>query len=520
MRQPLRLNRGKVAVSSGFPLPIPVGGWDTVTPMAQMDPSRAILMDNIFPRATSLELRNGHAEHCDTGEAGVVKSLLPYHGTAPVNDKLFAACGTSVYNISTATPTEDITGLSSIELQSVNFTTSGGHYLFWVNGEDAPQHYDGSAWATPTITGATAADFVNINVFKNRLFFCENASTKAWFLPVDAIQGAADSFELGGLFSKGGYLIAMGTRTVDGGAGPDDQAVFISSRGQVVVYSGSDPSDATVWALVGVYDLPQPIGKRCLLKVAGDLAVLTVSGLLPLARATAIDQTAIEAIALTKNISPEISKAARSYGSNFGWQVQSYPRGEMAILNIPVSEGVTQHQYVMNTATGAWCRFTGQNAGCWAEWQGLLYFGGNSGKVYLADSAATDDGTPIRADLKTAFNYLGSRASLKRAHMVQTLMVSDGRVNPYINVNTDFNDVVPTSGPSSTNLGAIYWDEFNWDEVDWPPEQQVSATWQNSGAVGYCMAVRVRIVATVDTETLITLQINGFNLIIERGALL
>jgi hypothetical protein len=43
----------------------------------------------------------------------------------------------------------------------------------------------------------------------------------------------------------------------------DDYAAFITSEGQVAVYSGADPASSTTWSLVGVFDIGAPIGRRC-----------------------------------------------------------------------------------------------------------------------------------------------------------------------------------------------------------------------------------------------------------------
>jgi hypothetical protein len=46
------------------------------------------------------------------------------------------------------------------------FTTPGGTFLFIVNGADAPRTFDGTSWATPSITGITASQAVHVNAHK------------------------------------------------------------------------------------------------------------------------------------------------------------------------------------------------------------------------------------------------------------------------------------------------------------------------------------------------------------------
>jgi hypothetical protein len=43
-------------------------------------------------------------------------------------------------------------------------------------------------------------------------------------------------------------------------------AVFMTSRGQCIIYSGTDPTSSSNWTLVGVFNLPPPLGVRCTVK--------------------------------------------------------------------------------------------------------------------------------------------------------------------------------------------------------------------------------------------------------------
>jgi hypothetical protein len=59
------------------------------------------------------------------------------------------------------------------------------------------------------------------------------------------------ALDLSAFASMGGYLMAMGTWTIDAGYGVDDLAVFITNMGEVIVYRGTDPSSATTWGWSG-----------------------------------------------------------------------------------------------------------------------------------------------------------------------------------------------------------------------------------------------------------------------------
>jgi hypothetical protein len=79
---------------------------------------------------------------------------------------------------------------------------------------------------------------------------------------VESVGGAATEINLGSVFRLGGCIMACYTWTIDAGNGADDHFVILSSNGEVAVYRGTDPSDATAWSIVGVFVLGRPIGRR------------------------------------------------------------------------------------------------------------------------------------------------------------------------------------------------------------------------------------------------------------------
>jgi hypothetical protein len=367
MRQPARPNPAKRQVSKGKSIPAPVGGWDAVSALADMKEDRAIVLDNWFPSTTDVRVRRGHQSHCTGMGSGVVDTLMVYNGLTAATSKMFAVTGGSIYDASAdgSAVVSTETGLGNNRWQYINFTTSGGKFLWCCNGVDDARHYNGSVWATPAITGISSSDIINVNGHKNRLWFVIKDSTQAAYLATGAVAGAATTFELGGLFTQGGFLVAMATWTRDGGAGPDDLAVFVSSRGQAAVYAGTDPASANTWELIGVYDVGPPIGYRCFTKVGADLMLVNLDGVLPLSKGLVLERSAQAQVTITLNINSAMNESARSYKDNFGWEMTPYAKGTMAILNVPIQEGSLQYQYVMNTITGAWCRFKGMNGNTW-----------------------------------------------------------------------------------------------------------------------------------------------------------
>lgn len=540
MLQALRRNPQRQRVSRGVSLPAPVEGWDTSSPLAEMSPKRAITLDNWFPQAEYVEVRRGHKLHRPTAVDTPVETLIVYNGV--ISSKLFAVAGGDLYDVSAydthaQTAEVGVTNLGNSRVQYVNFTTTGGHFAWCCNGGDDPFTYDGTVWAAaPTITGISPGDIINVNAHKNRLWFVLSDSTKAAYLNVDSIGGAATEFELGGLMSMGGYLVAMGTWSRDAGDGPDDYAVFVTSRGQIIVYAGTDPNVPALWQLIGVFNLGPPLGRRCFTKVGSDLAVITIDGVYPLSNAISFDRGAVERVAITGRIQRAMNEAATRAQSAFGWELVGYPKGTMAILNVPVVENTTQQQFVMNTLTGAWCRFTNQNANTFAVFNDRLFFGGNDGVVYEADAAGSDYLSNFTALMKTSFQYYGQRGVKKRWTMIQPLITTDGAVIPSIGLDTDFRNGGALSLATTVPVSSSLWNQMVWNLDPWGQTENTLIDWLSVSGLGQNAAINLRVdiqneqsgslfdVALFDEAVFepegtnpIVLQVNGFNLTLETG---
>lgn len=535
---PLRPNKPQRAVIKQFPLQFPVGGWNSKQPLAAMDPQFAVQLKNWFPQPGWGEVRRGYRPHAwdIVSDTTSVETLMAWRG--PASSKLFAAGGGAIYDVtSNQAGTSSVTGLSNDRWQHVNFSTSAGHFLFIVNGQDDARHYNGSAWATPSITGVASADCIHVNVHKRRIWLVEEDTTDAWYLPTEAVAGAATKFALGPVFSRGGWLVAMGTWTRDGGSGADDYAVFISSEGQIALYQGTDPSNANTWSLVGVFDVPPPIGRRCFFKYGADLALITHQGVFPLSQLLSVDESQVQRVALSDNITPDFTSRAVSYHANWGWEAATYPNGTRLIVNIPTSENSTAIQYVMNTLTGAWCEFDGHDANCWIIYDDDLYFGDNTGTVHRADVGALDYDSEIVAVGQTAYNAYKS-PMVKRWSLIKSLIVASGALRPEIGVSTDFSetDTLSSQAASSTASAAFGTAVFNTSVF--ASDTNIVSDWISAAALGTFGSLKFRArvgsaaEAAIDvwgtaewgsaewgiaTATEETLRINGFLVMAEVG---
>tara|TARA_R110002126_G_scaffold148757_1_gene294786 strand:+ start:6191 stop:7747 length:1557 start_codon:yes stop_codon:yes gene_type:complete len=480
-------------------IPAPVGGWNARDSLANMDPMDAVTLVNYFPTVSNCVLRGGYSKWA-TGFTGQAQSLLSYSGGA--TNKLFAVVGTpslSIYDVTAggAVGAAVVSSLTNAIWEYTNVATTGGNYLYAVNGVDKPRLYDGTTWtaidaaSTPAITGVTTTTLDNITLFKNRLWFIQKNTLKAWYLPTSAVGGAAQSLDLSSIARFGGHLVDLDTWTIDAGYGVDDNLAFITSNGEVIVYRGTDPASDATWALAGVWKLGSPISKRAMLKWGGDLLILTYDGLMPMA--ASLQSSRLDPrVALSNKIQGAITKAATEYGGTHaavGWQVFYNAKRTAVWINVPVADGSQQQQYVMNTITASWCQFTGWEANVWETYDDDPYFGGNGyvGKAW--DSTYADNNANISANVLQAFNYLGSRGVQKYFTRARPSIFTDGNPAISMGINVDF-DIQNNATPLSYSASAMgLWDSGTWDAAVWGDDLQITNNWQGVTGLGYCGAV-------------------------------
>lgn len=521
MRVPLRGkgNAPRVQVSSVKSIPAPVGGWNTRDALAEMPPVDAITLDNWFPQTSYCEIRGGYSSHA-TGMTGNGKTLAVYNALSGTN-KMFCATASGVYDVSSsgavgasvATPTNG-------KYQWSMFGDGSSNWLIMVNGVDKPLYYDGTTWtavdaaSTPALTGLTTTKIIGLNVYKGRLFFIEKDSLSFWYLDAGVAGGALTEIDLSAECKRGGYLIGMASWTRDAGDGQDDVAVFVTSEGEAVVYQGNNPSVATSWAKVGAYFVGRPLGRRCLTQYGGDLVILTENGTFPMS--AAMQSASIDyKLALSFKIEPTFTDSARSYGSNFGWKSIVYPAQSALVVNVPVAEDGTHEQYVMNTITKAWCRFTAWNSEDFALFNGELYYASGTA-VYKAWTGQVDGSNDIVAYGKTSFSYFDSQSQQKRFSLFRPVLAVNGNISFLTDIDVDFKDDAITGSATYTVSNGAVWDTSLWDSAYWAGGLDVVKNWTSpSEWSGYSAAGKIQI-----STNYLTVQWLSCDYVFERGGVL
>jgi len=480
-------------------LPAPLGGWNARDSLANMEPTDAVTLVNMFPTVSNLTMRGGYVKHA-TGLDGNAQTIMVYnYGN---NSKMFAVTSTGkIYDTtaSGAVGAAAVSGLTNGIWEYTNITTAGGSYLYAVNGVDKPRLYDGATWtaidgaSTPAITGVTTTTLVNITLFKNRIWFIQKNTLKAWYLPTSAVGGAAQQLDLSSICKFGGHLVDLDTWTLDAGYGVDDNLAFITSTGEVIVYRGTDPASAATWALIGVWKLGSPVGTRPMLKWGGDLLILTYDGLMPMA--ASLQSSRLDPrVALSDKIQGAITAATTAYGgdhASVGWQVVYTAKNNAVWINIPVSD-TQQEQYVMNTITKAWAQFTGWSAFCWEIFEDDPYFGG-AGYVGRAwDDGYIDNTSNIVTTTLQAFNYMGARGVKKYFTRARPSIFSNGAPAISVGMNIDFDTSDTTASVTFSPTSAAVWDTSVWDTGLWGAGLTIQNTWLGITGIGYCGGLQMK----------------------------
>lgn len=489
----------------------PLGGWNTRDPLETMRATDAPILTNWIPAPGGLKQRPGYAAHV-TSALGAVATLMEYAPPGGSN-ALFAAIGGDIYNVTTAGALgASVHGsgvLTSAYWSHTMQTSAAVSVLFAVNGADLPIHWNGSAWANPAITGVDESTFRTVTNHKNRLWFTVG-SLLAWYLPNAAIAGAATSFDLGPIFKKGGSLVNIGTLTRDGGMGPDDYIAFLSDKGEVVLYSGTDPSSASTWGLVGTFSLPPPVGRRCMVRVGADLIIVTVRGLIPMSQVMTLAESGQSNAAITAKIAPTFEAATRTQSSYSHWQFLEYPKEKLLICNIPTSS-TDSVQYVMHTETMGWAKFEDISAMSWSLLSNDLYFGTSAGDVYKfgGENIASDNTALITSKLLMSYSGTNTPQS-KRVTMVRALMRAPPPYRPTIKMKTNFNTDINDAASEYHEAGTA-WDVGDWDTSSWGENGELNNNWQASQGFGHNFAPALYV------STDIQLTLYGIDIMFEQG---
>jgi hypothetical protein len=348
--------------------------------------------------------------------------------------------------------------------------------------------------------------------YRSRLFFIQGGTMNAWCLPINAVGGELVYIPLSGAAKRGGSLLFGASWSVDSGDNSDDKCCFFTDQGEVVVFTGTDPSAAANWSQHGRYDISKPLGKNGHQQLGGDVLVATIDGIVPLSAAVQKDVSALSLAAITYNIEPMWMRELK-LKDTIPWTIAKWDEGDAMFVTFPGGGSYGKQTVgVSNLHTGAWSRYVGIDAMCFMKLNGSLFFGTQDGKIQQFESGGFDDGHWDEALHKNVGNTYGCRI-VGGWEMFQTppnqvtwfqaraAFFSAARepFEPQLTATTDYELRIPPFPNAGPDPGVQdVWDQGLWDQALWDqPSASVAPVrntmWASIGETGFSHAPIIQV---------------------------
>ena len=431
----------------GFTMSPPYGGLDLVSPIDNMDPAYALELVNVFPGAGAPTVRLGYQQIADVGVATPIHLLAPLHlkdGTS----QLIACTNSNIYSMNTAGAVADITGSTTPSSGDWNWVTYANN-IYLCNGVDNAQVYTGSSTCSDlTFTGVTLSSLINVTAYKERLYFVEQNTSKVWYggLQTTGTGGtpALTAFDFQYVFTRGGYLVGIGSYSNSANVAAQDYFWACSSEGEIVFYSGTYAGDATTWGLIARYYIGKPLGYRAFVRVNNDIWVITEQGIVPISGLFQSDPEAALNI-VSQRVNPLISEYASQTPFDHQWSGFFWPQGRRVYISIPTS-GIGCKFLVYSIDTKGWTLFqmySDEHCLSSVVFDGHPYYGSSTGIIWEGESGQADAVTSTTSQSisysgRTAFSFYGSRGNYKAFKDIRPIMRTKRGVTLNLGLDVDF----------------------------------------------------------------------------------
>jgi hypothetical protein len=508
-RQPVP---GQLALQlQAITLPAPTRGIILNENETYMQPGAALICDNWAPTMKGVKLRGGCIRYCDLHALDAPVPPVPDPSRRPVISsfqfasgnvqKMFAGQQTKLFDVTSTTPVLVKSGQTSgnyCASQMSNQSTPPDHMLVVNDAGDYVLHFDGTTWTTfnsSQITGpagstvATGHNLTYVWKYRNRFFFIEGGSMNAYYLGLNSFQGALSLIPLSGAATKGGKLLFGATWSLDAGDGIDDKCCFVTDLGEVLIFTGSNPSDAANWRQEGRYQIPAPMGMNAHMTIGGDMLIMTVDGIVPISAAITKTTEELELAAITRAIKPmwrDEVNAKRSWS----WTLENWNEYGGIFVTWPGGDPGNRYCAMVNAATGAWCRFVGYDATCFVRMRGDMFFGTQDGILMQADRTGYDDGRPYTANLVGGWEMFASPPNtiVWRQARASFAAANGQPFQPQLSATVDYVVTLPQPPSPGPDPGlADVWDHGLWDHMKWDQPSVTRPIVRNTGWVSIGM---------------------------------
>jgi len=385
---------------------------------------------------------------------------------------------------------------------------------------------DGNSWITgpPGSSVENGRNLTYVNKYRNRWFFVEGDSMNAWYLPLNAVGGALQQIPLSGSATEGGKLLWIATWSIDAGDGIDDKIVFCTDRGELLVFTGSNPGDAANWRQEGRYNLSDPLGINAHCSLGGDILIATVEGIVPMSAAITKTSGDLELAMITKNIK-KLWRDQASTKRNLPWDIERWDEYGGMFVTFPGGKPGKYKCAVVNTATGAWGVITGWDATCWIRMRTDMFFGTQAGLIMQADQGGNDDGLQYTATLVGGWEMFQSPSQMNVWRMARASFTTRPNTNflPYLSACTDFLVTIPQTPPAAPDPSLLdvwnegLWDQARWDQPGAPLAVVKNTGWVSIGMTGYSHAPVM--MATFQQQSNPDIELVSISATYERGGI-
>ena len=525
--------------------PAPDGGIDTRAAVGKGQLSTCVYTYNLVPFEYGMVVRKGYREWqvgIENGGLTSINTLIPFDGVDVLGagDRLFAVSPAGIW---------DVTQVDSAPILKIAFADqsaqagfgpfthyiddSGSEQLFYADSTNGLFVYDPLTddWSVPAgISGPVIENVRFIVSHKQRLWLIEEASTKAWYLPIGSKSGQATEFFFGSKFKHGGSLEGLFNWSVDGGEGVDDYLVAVSHAGDVIPYKGADPSSDDTWAQVGTYFIGEvPEGPFFASEQGGNLMLLSSFGIVSMADLLqGVDSAALRSDDNENGMATKIASLIRqSMGetiSEQGWSIQSIPSEGGILVTSPTVNNKAPIQYYYNRATNGWGMWRDAPIRCATTWNNAVMFGTDDGRVMRMDVTVDEqtltppaeglNGRDIQFSVLSSFTAVGAEGLYKKVVLIRPDFLAD--LPPaYSNLaryDYQLREAVQLGAGDAPLYTSAAWDVSAWDNVVWGGLTLVPNTYVG-GSWGYGRYVAVATKGSCRTTT----RLVGWDLTLTSG---
>lgn len=403
--QRLRERQQGRAISREIPVPLPLRGLMAESKSSEMLGMFATKFKNLKTDGTILEIIPS-AQITETSVKARMRFPFevtedPHYVEAAPNDRVNGKTASAIRYLD----------------KSATYTTLSGN-LILVDGRGYPMRYDGTRfyhveWTTDT--GDSPVRFNGVVAHHERLFFWKYGGTPEFYYgEIGEVQGNLTRFPLSRLGNIKGELAAVMSITMDAGENLNDRLAIVTTTGQVIIYEGLNPGDASSWSQVARFQAAPPLGPWAFTQVGGDIWMATATGIVSVLQSM---QQGIMALAgpLAKPIGSLVKTLAQEGGV---WQLHASGLGDKIILNRMFEEQA--QQFIFYTESQTWGQ-ANYPARWWHNLGNRTEFTSIDGDLGYIDEVGTE---PVIAEWHSSWFRLRKNSTIN--HLIPTFRMEGG----------------------------------------------------------------------------------------------